>query len=88
VAPTAIVSFSGVLTAPEKLATEIRARPPVLLTHGELDSTVPFRALQAAHEALRVCGVPVRSHAARGVGHFVDPGSLELALTFLRSALQ
>jgi phospholipase/carboxylesterase len=86
-APAAIVSFSGVLTAPETLTTEIRARPPVLLTHGELDRTVPFRALQVAYEALSSCRVPVRSHVARGVGHWVDPGSLELALAFLRSSL-
>ena len=40
--PAAIIGFSGSLVAPELLASEASARPPVLLIHGDRDETVPF----------------------------------------------
>ena len=42
-----IVGFSGRLLAPERLAAEIGARPPVLLIHGDQDPMVPFASLGA-----------------------------------------
>ena len=49
-APFAIVGYSGVLVAPpgakpEKLAGEIKSRPPVLLIHGDQDDLIPVDAL-------------------------------------------
>ena len=37
----AVVGYSGLLAGPERLS-EIAARPPVLLIHGEADTTVPI----------------------------------------------
>jgi predicted esterase len=50
VPPAAIVGFSGLLVVPpdgdlQKFATEISARPPVLLIHGQEDDLIPARKL-------------------------------------------
>ena len=43
--PAAIIGFSGSLIAPDQLASEVSARPPVLLIHGDRDEVVPVQAL-------------------------------------------
>src|SRR2546428_11997739 len=48
--PIAIVGCSGLLvvppdTNPDKLAAEIKSRPPVLLIHGDQDDLIPAQAL-------------------------------------------
>jgi phospholipase/carboxylesterase len=77
VAPFAIVGYSGLLVVPpdsnaEKLATEIKSRPPVLLVHGELDDLIPAQALFHAASGLAALGVPVEWHLSRGIGHGID----------------
>src|SRR3974390_842862 len=47
--PAAIVAYSGLLAVPpdapaEKLAAEIKSRPPVLLVHGDQDDLIPPQA--------------------------------------------
>src|SRR5512134_787586 len=59
VAPAAILSHSGMLVGAEHLADEVRARPPVLLTHGADDEVLPAAALTMAEVALKAVGVPV-----------------------------
>ena len=82
-----IVGFSGRLLAPETLAAEIAARPPVLLVHGDQDPMVPFASLREAADALTAAGVPTATHVSRGVGHGIAPDGLGLALGFIRSVL-
>lgn len=84
--PAAIVGFSGMLPGPEKLPTEIVARPPVLLTHGDADEMIPVQALVLAANGLGAAGVTVRWHISRGIGHGIGPDSLELAGQFLTDA--
>ncbi len=79
----ALVAFSGALVGAERLAREIRSRPPVLLVHGEADEVVPARALPAAVSTLEACGVPVESELRPGLGHGIDERGLELACGFL-----
>src|SRR5215467_8904700 len=43
-APAAIVGFSGMLSAPEALS-HLKAPPPVLLIHGDMDQVIPPQAL-------------------------------------------
>jgi phospholipase/carboxylesterase len=83
-APAAVVGFSGALIAPELLAAEIRARPPVLLVHGDADSVVPFASLAAAEAALRGAGVSVRTERRPGLPHGIDERGMQLAEQFLR----
>ncbi len=84
----AVVGYSGRLIGAESLAGELRSRPPVFLAHGDADPLVPFESLAAAVEALGGLDVPVRWHAAHGVGHGIDPESLDLGGDFLAAALR
>lgn len=82
-----IVGFSGRLLAPERLAAEMRATPPVLLIHGDADEVVPFPALAEAAHGLAAAGFEVYTHVSRGVGHGIAPDGLSTALGFLRQVL-
>lgn len=83
-----VLGFSGHLIAPERLAAEIKSRPPVLLVHGDADEIVPFGAMRAAEQALREAGVAVEAHARPGLGHGIDQVGLELAARFLQRIFQ
>ena len=82
-----IVGFSGRLLAPETLAAELGAHPPVLLVHGDQDPMVPFASLAEAADALAAAGVATTTHVSRGVGHGIAPDGLGLALGFIRQRL-
>lgn len=79
-----IVGFSGRLAEPDLLEGEIRSRPPVLLTHGDMDEVIPVAALQEAQDGLAAADIPVRSHVSRGIGHGIAPDALGLAVGFLK----
>lgn len=53
--------------SPISRATEIRA--PVLLLHGDEDTSVPVAQSEALAEALRAAGTPVERHVYAGEGH-------------------
>lgn len=82
-----VVGVSGRLVAPERLASELRSRPPVLLIHGDQDDVVPYGDMAAAEAALTEAGVSVRAHTSRGVGHGIAPDGLQMAAGFLKSVL-
>jgi len=82
-----IVGFSGALVGAERLADEIRVRPPVLLCHGDADPMIPCEAMFLAAGGLGAAGVLVEWHLCPGVGHGIDEGGLELAGRFLSRVL-
>jgi len=82
-----IIGISGMLVAPERLLSEIRSRPPVLLIHGTEDDVVPFRSMDMAADALLAAGVPVEMHVSSGIGHGVGPDGLAEATAFARRIL-
>src|SRR5262245_31448681 len=80
-APAAIVGYSGMLCVPpeaeiEKFASGIRARPPVLLVHGDADDLIPAQAMFMAANGLGSLEIPVQWHVSRGIGHGIDPEGL------------
>lgn len=85
-APAGIVAYSGLLAGPEHLA-ETRARPPVLLLHGEADDLIPVEALHMARESLAAVGVPVEWHVRPRLGHGIDPEAQWMAGTFIAQVL-
>ncbi|MGO8919339.1 MAG: alpha/beta hydrolase [Stellaceae bacterium] len=83
-----IVGYSGALVGAETLAQEIRARPPVLLVHGDADEVVPPRALPTAATALDSVGVTVETVTCPGLGHGIDEAGLRHGGDFLRRAFR
>jgi phospholipase/carboxylesterase len=93
VAPAAIVGYSGMLVfpadaEPETAAAEVRARPPVLLIHGDRDDLIPVQALSHATQGLAALGVPVEWHISQGIGHGIDGEGLRQGGEFLAKRLQ
>ncbi len=90
-APAAIIGFSGLLVAPERLP-EARARdargapPPILLIHGDQDPMIPIDAMFIAADALAAADIPTQWHMSVGVGHGIDNGGLRHAGLFLAKA--
>src|SRR5882724_9177820 len=74
VAPAAIVGYSGMLilkddTDVEGYLPQVRARPPILLVHGDADELIPAQALFHSTQALAALEVPVEWHMSAGIGH-------------------
>lgn len=82
----AVVAYSGRLFAPESLGTALRARPKILLVHGDEDEVVPPDALPQAYAALRQAKVPVEQMLRPGLGHGIDGEGLVRGGAFLRAA--
>jgi phospholipase/carboxylesterase len=82
-----IIGFSGMLVAANRLAADIRSRPPILLIHGTADDVVPFRSLELAAASLWSAGVTAETHVSPGVGHTVGADGLAAATTFARQVL-
>jgi phospholipase/carboxylesterase len=92
-APAAIVGYSGLLVVqedvdPEAFAAGIRAKPPVLLIHGEQDDLIPAAALFQAAQGLAVLEIPVEWHISPGVGHGIDQEGLRHGGEFLARAFK
>jgi phospholipase/carboxylesterase len=83
----AVLAFSGALLGAEQLASELTARSPTLLVHGEADPVVPAAATRAAEAALRAAGVPVTARYVPGLQHGIDEASIALAAQFMRTHL-
>lgn len=82
-----IVGYSGALAAPQALAAEIRARPPVLLVHGADDPLIPVHAMHQASAVLTANGVVVQTHVSPNLGHSISPQGLEEGGRFLHNLL-
>jgi phospholipase/carboxylesterase len=88
VPPAAIVGYSGMLVLKDDsdldgYAPQIRARPPLLLIHGDSDELIPTQALFHATEALAALEVPVEWHISAGIGHGIDEEGLRQGGEFL-----
>lgn len=82
-----VLAFSGALTNAERLAAEIRSRPPVMLIHGEADPVVPFELMAAAETTLKANAVAVETLACPGLGHTISGAGLRRCGQFLARAL-
>jgi phospholipase/carboxylesterase len=80
VPPAAIVGLSGLLPAPPPARAD---GPPIFLAHGDADQVVPVQAMLMAAVTLGAAGRAVQWHLAHGVGHGVDPETMDQAGQFL-----
>lgn len=78
-----VLGYSGALMSPWTLATEIAAKPPVLLVHGDADPIVPASNLSTAETTLRAQQVPVRTVLQPGLAHSIDEHGVMLGGRFL-----
>jgi phospholipase/carboxylesterase len=90
--PAAIVGYSGMFVLPESgsksdamtnVAKDIKARPPVLLVHGDRDDLIPPQALFISAQCLANLDIPTEWHMAGGVGHGIDQEGLRHGGEFL-----
>ena len=86
--PAAIVGYSGTLEGAEHLKTEVTARPPILLVHGDRDNVVPVDVLFAATDAIGAAGLSAQWHLSTGVAHSIDQAGLMHGLLFLAEAFK
>ena len=86
-APAAIVGCSGMLVAPDRLPTERRSDPPILLVHGDQDELLPVSHMFDAAQGLGAAGLTALWHVSQGVGHGIAEDALVLAGEFLTQAL-
>lgn len=82
-----IVACSGRVLDPESFAETVRARPPVLLMHGDQDDVVPPGYFNEAGQVLEAAGFEVYGHVMEGSGHGIAPDGLSVALTFMADKL-
>ena len=83
----AVIAISGQLLHPERLAAEAKAKPPVLVMHGDEDAVVPFPEMTAACNALVAAGFDTYGHVMEGSGHGIAQDGLVNALAFLKKTL-
>lgn len=76
--PAAIVGYSGMVVAPERLPEFPNGAPPIYLQHGDQDQVIPVQALFLSASALGAAGLPVQWRMAPGVGHGIDAEGLVL----------
>ena len=79
-----ILSFSGLIISPEKLGSELRSKPPVLLIHGEMDDVVPVIGSEVAQPMLIDHGLDAKLHISQGTGHSIAQDGLDAATAFLK----
>lgn len=90
-APAGVLSYSGMLVGPEKLADDLKARPaaepvpPVFLVHGTADDVVPPEALFGSAQAICEAGASCQWRLAPGLGHNIDGPGLAHGALFLAS---
>jgi len=82
-----IIGYSGMLVGADLLASEIKSRPPVLLTHGDADPVLPVAALPDAVHGLESVGIDVESHIRPGLPHGIDEECIRLGQNFLGRVL-
>jgi phospholipase/carboxylesterase len=90
--PAAILGYSGMFVLPESgtksdamanVGKEIKARPPVLLVHGDRDDLIPPQALFISAQCLANLDIPTEWHMAAGLGHGIDQEGLRHGGEFL-----
>jgi len=87
----AVVGYSGMLVLEEgkgadSLKAAVRAKPPILLIHGDQDDLIPLDALFISGETLAAADVPCEWHLSAGIGHGIDGEGLRHGGLFLRRA--
>lgn len=82
----ALVGIATMMLAGPELAGQIRARPPVMLVHGDADELVPVSAHAATVAMLRAVDVAVEAELRPEINHAMDEGGLARCADFVAAA--
>jgi phospholipase/carboxylesterase len=85
--PVGILGYSGHLVAGAALSQEARAKPEILLVHGEQDDILPVAATRYAEQMLKKQGFTVSAVYRPGLGHGIDEEGLRAGAAFLKGVL-
>jgi phospholipase/carboxylesterase len=85
--PAGILGFSGHLVAGAALPKEPRAKPEIVLVHGEMDEILPVAASRYAEQMLKKNGYKVSAIYRPGLGHGIDEEGLRAGAAFLKRVL-
>ena len=75
------------LVGADSLAETVRARPPVLLVHGDADEIVPVQCTPMAAKVLKENGFEVETLIRPGLPHGIDPAGIQAGVAFLQRVL-
>jgi phospholipase/carboxylesterase len=81
----ALVAFSGLL--PPQPVSPLSMNTPILLVHGENDTTISPMASRLAAAQLGTVGFKVELDVERGTGHTISSAGAQKALSFLKRNL-
>ena len=79
----AVIGFSGALVKPSALATEIKSKPKIFLSHGDMDQVVPISQHRFSTKSLKNIEITVEDHIIKNLGHSISLESIELSKKFL-----
>ena len=82
-----ILGYSGHLVAAGELEPGPRAKPEILLVHGEDDEILPVEASRHAESTLKKLGYAVSAIYRPGLGHGIDEEGLRHGARFLKRVL-
>jgi phospholipase/carboxylesterase len=83
-----VLGYSGVLVGGKTIKDEMRAKPPVLLVHGDRDPMIPITAMFDSAEALAAAGHGAQWHVSYGIPHSIGQDGLDLGGQFLANCLK
>ncbi|MFB4373563.1 dienelactone hydrolase family protein [Agrobacterium sp. CR_3] len=81
----ALVSFAGLL--PPQTVSPAGKDTPILLVHGQSDTTIPPMASNLAAAQLGAAGFKIQHEVEAGIGHTISSSGADKALKFLMEAL-
>jgi phospholipase/carboxylesterase len=77
-----VVGYSGAFYPPPSKNLTL-PYPEVFLAHGDMDTVVPYPALEWANKQLQQLGVVPHTHTCKGLGHSIDAEGAVLGGQFL-----
>lgn len=82
-----IIGYSGALSFPESITSEIISKPTIELIHGDIDEVVPAAFSIQAWEILKKLDLNINLNIVPGLGHKISPKAAEIGMQFIRDKI-
>lgn len=83
-----ILGYSGMLVGADAFAAAVRARPPIMLVHGDADEIVPVQCTPAAARVLEENDFQVETLIRPGLPHGIDQPGIDAGIRFLQQVFR